>query len=79
MAGECEALLETMRARNEAAARLRRDADPARRAVLAEKLEEWQGAVREGVRELRAAAERGDPEAAALLDVAEPLAGQGEE
>lgn len=28
---ECEALLETMQARNEAAARLRRNADPDRR------------------------------------------------
>jgi len=68
VAGEVEALLETMRLRREAEARLRQETDPRHvgpRSVslraLAEAAAEWKGAERIAWHEVRGAAERGDP------------------
>lgn len=73
MAGEVEAFLETLDALRKAEAELRREADPARRRVLAERVAEWKGAFTIATREVKAAAGRGDRAAVSFLDGMETL------
>ena len=69
MAGEVAAYFETLKAWRAAEGRLRQEADPARRRVLAERVSEWEGALEEAGREVKAAAAWGDAAARELLEL----------